>query len=159
MKSFSDSYLNKVSVPPDLLSLISAISEFKGKEDLYKRRQKGKDVLEKLVAQAKVESVESSNRIEGVDVKHDRIVDIVEKQSAPRNRPEEEVAGYRDALAYIHENHRAIPMSLDSVTLLHQSLYKHTNQSGGEFKYEDNLIIDRLPDGTQRTRFTPPPAS
>ena len=159
MKSFSDTYLNKISIPPDLLSLISAISEFKGREDLYKKRQKGQDVLDKLVARAKVESVESSNRIEGVDVRHDRVVDIVERQSAPRNRPEEEVAGYRDALAYIHENYKAIPVSLNSVTLFHQFLYKHTNQPGGAFKWEDNLIVDRLPDGTERVRFRPPPAS
>jgi len=159
MKSFTDSYLNRIVISPDMLSLISAISEFKGREDLYKGRRKRKDILEKLVAQAKVESVESSNRIEGVDVKHDRVADIVERQSSPRNRPEEEVAGYRDALAYIHENFKAIPVSLNSVTLFHQFLYKHTNQPGGEFKWEDNLIVDRLPDGTERVRFTPPPAS
>ncbi|MBI5024712.1 MAG: Fic family protein [Candidatus Omnitrophica bacterium] len=157
MKSFSDQYLNRIRITPQLLSLTNALSEYKGKEVLYTRQSP--DVLEKLVERAKVESVESSNRIEGINVKHDRVVDIVEQQSTPRNRPEEEVAGYRDALEYIHENHKAIPVALNTVSLFHQFLYKNTNQTGGEFKWEDNLIIDRLKDGTERVRFRPPPAS
>lgn len=157
MKSFSEEYLSKIRITPQLLSLTSTLSEYKGKEALYTRQSK--DVLEKLVELAKVESVESSNRIEGINVKHGRVVDIVKLQSKPRNRPEEEVAGYRDALAYIHENYKAIPVSPNTVSMLHQFLYKHTNQAGGDFKGEDNLIIDRLKDGSTRVRFTPPPAS
>lgn len=153
MKSFTDEYLKKMIIPPELLNSISALSEYKGKETLYTRQSP--EVLKKLVRIAKVESVESSNRIEGIDVKHDRVVDIVELQSTPRNRPEEEVAGYRDVLAYIHENFGAIPVSLNTVSLFHQLLYKHTNQAGGEFKWEDNLIVDRLKDGSTRVRFTP----
>ncbi len=157
MKSFSEEYLNKIRITPQLMNLTNALSEYKGKEALYIRQSR--DELDKLVERAKVESVESSNRIEGIDVNHDRIVDIVEHQSTPRNRPEEEVAGYRDALAYIHENYKAIPIALNTVSMFHQLLYKHTEQSGGEFKWEDNLIIDRLKDGSTRVRFTPPPAS
>ena len=157
MKSFSEKYLNKIHITPQLLNLTSALSEYKGKEELYTRQSA--DILERLVEQARVESVESSNRIEGIDVKHDRVVDIVEQQSTPRNRPEEEVAGYRDALEYIHENYKAIPVSLNTVSMFHQFLYKYTNQAGGQFKWEDNLIIDRLKDGSTRTRFAPPPAS
>lgn len=157
MKSFSEEYLNKIRITPQLLSLTNALSEYKGKEALYTRQSP--DILEKLVERAKIESVESSNRIEGINVRHDRIVDIVEKQSTPRNRSEEEVAGYRDALAYIHENYKAVPVSLSTVSMFHQFLYKHTSQAGGEFKWEDNLIVDRLKDGSTRVRFTPPPAS
>ncbi len=156
MKSFSEEYLNKIRITPQLLNLTSALSEYKGKEALYARQSR--DVLEKLVEQAKVESVESSNRIEGINVKHDRVVDIVEQQSTPRNRPEEEVAGYRDALKYIHENYKAVPVSLNTISMFHQFLYKYTSQSGGEFKWEDNLIVDRLKDGSTRVRFQPPPA-
>ena len=109
MKSFSEEYLNKMRITPQLLNLTNALSEYKGKEALYARQSP--DVLERLVELAKIESVESSNRIEGINVKHGRIVDIVEKQSTPRNRSEEEVAGYRDALAYIHENYKAVPVA------------------------------------------------
>ena len=157
MKSFSEGYLNKIHISPQLLSLTNALSEYKGKESLYIKQSK--DVLDKLVQLARVESVESSNRIEGIHVKHDRVVDIVKQQSTPRTRPEEEVAGYRDALEYIHENYKAVPVSLNTVSMLHQFLYKYTNQTGGDFKREDNLIIDRLKDGSTRVRFTPPAAS
>jgi len=157
MKSFSDSYLNKISISPDLLNLTSALSEYKGKEVLYAKQSP--EVLEKLVETAKVESVESSNRIEGIDVKHDRVVDIVKQQSTPRNRPEEEVAGYRDALEYIHTNFEAIPVSINVILMFHEFLYKYTQLSGGSFKREDNKIVDRMKDGTIRVRFQPPSAS
>ncbi len=157
MNSFSEKYLSQIHITPYLLNLTNALSEYKGKEELYSRQST--DVLDKLVERAKVESVESSNRIEGIDVKHDRLVDIVKQQSTPRNRPEEEVAGYRDALEYIHTNYKTIPVSLNTISMFHQFLYKYTNQTGGEFKWEDNLIVDRLENGNTRVRFKPPPAS
>lgn len=157
MKSFSDEYLNKIPIPPDLLNLTNALSEYKGKEALY--AQQSPEVLEKLVETAKVESVESSNRIEGINVKHDRVEDIVKQRTAPRNRPEEEVAGYRDALDYIHTNYQAIPVSLNVILMFHEFLYKYTQAPGGSFKREDNKIVDRMKDGSIRVRFQPPPAS
>lgn len=156
MNSFSEEYLRGVLFTPELVNMTVTLSEYKGKQALYEKQSP--ETLEKMLEQARVQSVESSNRIEGVDVKHDRVVDIVNRRSAPRNRSEEEVAGYRDALAYIHENYRAIPVSLNTVTLLHELIYKYTGTDGGDFKYEDNLIVDHLKDGTTRTRFTPPPA-
>ena len=157
MKSFSEEYLKNIPVSPQLLHLTSVLSEYKGKEALYTRQSRV--ALEKLVAWAKVESVESSNRIEGINVKHKRVVDIVGQQSTPRNRPEEEVAGYRDALGYIHENYKTLAVSVDGISMFHALLYKYTAQTGGEFKWEDNLIVDRLDGGDTRIRFTPPPAS
>lgn len=157
MKSFSPEYLNKIHITPYLLNLTNALSEYKGKEELYAKQSR--DVLDRLVERAKVESVESSNRIEGIDVKHDRVVDIVQQQSTPRNRPEEEVAGYRDALDYIHTNYAAVPVSLNSILMFHQFLYKYTQQPGGSFKRDDNKIVDRMKDGSIRLRFQPPPAT
>ncbi|MDE2028154.1 MAG: Fic family protein [Candidatus Omnitrophica bacterium] len=157
MKSFSQEYLNGLHITPQLLNMTNALSEYKGKEALYTRQSP--DVLERLVERAKVESVESSNRIEGIDVKHERIIDIVQQQSTPRSRPEEEVAGYRDALDYIHTNFSAVPVSLNSILMFHEFLYKYTQQSGGSFKREDNKIVDRMKDGSIRLRFQPPSAS
>ncbi len=157
MKSFSEEYLNKIHITPHLLGLTNALSEYKGKEELYFKQSP--DILDKLVEQAKVESVESSNRIEGIDVKHERVIDIVQQQSTPRNRPEEQVAGYRDALEYIHTNYDAVPISLNSILMLHQFLYKFAQQEGGSFKRDDNKIVDRMKDGSIRVRFRPPPAS
>lgn len=157
MKSFSEEYLNRIHITPQLLNLTNALSEYKGKEKLYSKQSA--DLLDKLVERAKVESVESSNRIEGINVRHNRVVDIVKRKTTPRNRPEEEVAGYRDALEYIHTNYKAVPVSMNAISMFHQFLCKYTGQAGGEFKWEDNLIIDRLKDGSTRVRFAPPPAS
>lgn len=157
MNSFSDKYLGKLTISPSLLNLTNALAEYKGKEVLFEKQSP--DVLKKLIEQAKVQSVESSNRIEGIIIQPDRVRDIVDQQSAPRNRPEEEVAGYRDALQYIHENYKAIPVSLNTMGMFHELLHKYMQKRGGEFKWEDNLIVDRLEDGTQRVRFRPPPAS
>ena len=157
MLSFSEKYLKKIVITPQILDLTNALSEYKGKAVLYARQSA--DVLEKLVELAKVESVESSSRIEGVNVRRQRIVDIVGQGAVPRNRPEEEVAGYRDALKYIHQNYKDIAVSQNTILKFHQLLYKYTAEKGGEFKWEDNVIVDRLKDGVARVRFTPPAAS
>lgn len=153
MKSFSDAYLNNIHITPTILNTVSRLSEYKGKEELYAKQSP--DTLVRLVEQAKVESSESSNRIEGIDVDHNRVKALVVKNSKPRNRSEQEVAGYRDALEKIHTMYEGMPVSVDNILLFHEMLYKYTEAPGGSFKRTDNVIIDRMKDGTVRTRFTP----
>ncbi len=153
MKSFTDQYLNTIQLTPQLLSLTNKLSEYKGKEELYEKQSP--DTLKRLVEAAKVESTESSNRIEGIDVAHKRVEAIVVKNSQPRNRSEQEVSGYRDALDRIHTSYTGLPVSLNTILLLHEFLYKYTENPGGFFKREDNRIVDRLKDGTIRERFRP----
>lgn len=153
MKSFIDQYLTAIQITPNLLNSISALSEYKGKEELY--RKQSPEVLERLVEAAKIESSESSNRIEGIEVAHKRVEAIVIKNSQPRNRSEQEVSGYRDALERIHTAHAALPVSLNTILLFHEFLYKYTETPGGSFKHVDNRIVDRFQDGTIRERFKP----
>ena len=153
MKSFTDQYLNTIQLTPQLLSLTSKLSEYKGKEELYEKQSP--DTLKRLVEVAKVESTESSNRIEGIEVAHKRVEAIVVKNSQPRNRSEQEVSGYRDALDRIHTSYTGLPVSINTILLLHEFLYKYTENPGGGFKREDNRIVDRLKDGTIRERFRP----
>ena len=153
MKSFTDQYLGSIQFTPQLLNSTNALSEYKGKEALYEKQSP--DVLERLVEQAKVESSESSNRIEGIEVAHKRVEALVIKNSRPRHRSEQEVSGYRDALEKIHTTYSAMPVSLNTILLLHEFLFKYTEAQGGSFKRDDNLIIDRLKDGTIRERFRP----
>ena len=156
MKSFSEEYLNNIKITPDLLGLINTLSEYKGKEQLYAKQSP--DVLNSLLEEAKIESTESSNRIEGVIVNHDRVKALVAKNSNPRGRSEEEVAGYRDALDRIHTMYEAMPISNNVILMFHTMLYKYTNIKAGNFKKSDNKIVDRLKDGTMRVRFQPPSA-
>lgn len=153
MKSFTDQYLSTIQISPQLLSSISALSEYKGKEALYEKQSS--ETLKHLVEVAKVESSESSNRIEGIVVDHKRVEALVIKNSQPRNRCEKEVSGYRDALEKIHTAHAAMPISSNTILLLQEFLYKYTEAPGGSFKREDNVIVDRFDDGTIRERFRP----
>lgn len=155
MRSFEEKYIKNLFIPPEMISALTALSEFKGKEALYHRQSR--DMLETLIQIAKIESAESSNRIEGIVVPHKR-VEALFKNSVPKDRPEQEVAGYRDALARIHEMHEGMPLSSNVILTLHSMLYKYTNIKAGEWKKSDNEIIERLPDGSIYIRFKPVPA-
>jgi len=152
MKSFEENYIKTLKIPPAVISQISSLSEFKGKERLYEKQSP--DTLDSLVQLAKIESAESSNRIEGVIVPHKR-VEALFRNSKPRNRSEEEVAGYRDALNRIHEMHEGMELSENVVLMFHAVIYKYTNIKAGEWKRGDNKIVERLPDGTTKVRFEP----
>ncbi len=152
MRSFEEKYINNLFIPPEMISALTALTEFKGKETLYHRQSR--DTLETLIQVAKIESAESSSRIEGIIVPHKR-VEALFKKSAPKDRPEQEVAGYRDALARIHEMHEGMPLSSNVILTLHSMLYKYTNIKAGEWKKSDNEIIERLTDGSIRIRFKP----
>jgi len=112
--------------------------------------------LEKLVEIAKVQSTEASNAIEGIVTTSTRIRQLVEEKTAPRNRDEQEIAGYRDALNIIHENFDAIPITRNYILQLHKVLYSHMNNPmAGQTKSVQNYISATYPDGHTETLFTP----
>jgi Fic family protein len=115
-------------------------------------------VLKGLRQVAIIESSESSNRLEGVTVAPSRLKSLVIKQTKPRDRSEQEVAGYRDALGLIHESARDMPFKPNVVLQLHSTLCRFMPEPGGRWKSTDNDIIERHPDGKVRVRFKPTPA-
>lgn len=142
---------------PDVVSLLAAIHEYKGKEDATAERKR--DTLNQLVDLAKIQSTEASNRIEGIITTADRLKKIVRDKTMPKTRSEKEIAGYRDVLATVHESHDYIPPRPSMILQLHRDLYKFTGKSiGGSYKNSDNVIAEELPDGTKRVRFRPIPA-
>ena len=142
---------------PDVVSLLAAIHEYKGKEDAIAERKR--DTLNQLVDLAKIQSTEASNRIEGIITTADRLKKIVRDKTMPKTRSEKEIAGYRDVLATVHESHDYIPPRPSMILQLHRDLYKFTGKSiGGSYKNSDNVIAEELPDGTKRVRFRPIPA-
>lgn len=142
---------------PDVVSLLAAIHEYKGKEDAIAERKRG--TLNQLVDLAKIQSTEASNRIEGIITTADRLKKIVRDKTMPKTRSEKEIAGYRDVLATVHESHDYIPPRPSMILQLHRDLYKFTGKSiGGSYKNSDNVIAEELPDGTKRVRFRPIPA-
>lgn len=133
--------------------VVRNLGEFRGRQVLY--TEQSPEILDTLRRVAIVQSTESSNRIEGITVAADRIEPLVMKKVTPKDRSEQEVAGYRDVLATIHANYRKLTLSTPLIREWHRTLYRFTGETGGEWKTKDNAILEVLPDGRQVIRFRP----
>lgn len=141
----------------EIVDKLSQIAELKGKTKYISL--KNKDILDRLVNVAKIESTDASNRIEGIFTSATRLEKLVNQSTMPKNRSEEEISGYRNVLTMIHENYPYIPISANSILTLHKELFAFTSSTwGGSFKDSDNQIITRFADGHSEVRFSPPPA-
>lgn len=153
MRSFEHGYLYETPLSHSLVMTMRALGEFRGRQVLYARQSP--EVLETLRRAAIVQSTESSNRIEGITVAPKRLSALVAKTTKPRDRSEQEVAGYRDALAEIHARHARLKLSPDLIKNWHGAIYRYTSEKGGEWKKKDNAIIEVRPDGRRAVRFQP----
>lgn len=154
MKIFNYENLNNLKWDNEIVSLISKIHEYKGKQSLFLKQKP--QVLDQLVEIAKIQSTESSNKIEGIVTTSTRIKQLMNDKTTPRNRDEEEILGYRNALNIIHESFEYIPISSNYILQLHHELYKPTTRTiGGKFKSTQNYISARYPDGREEILFTP----
>jgi len=156
MKSFNTGFLEKQPITQNLLQTIRRIAEYKGKQDLFK--EQSPQMLETLRQAAIIQSTESSNRLEGITAPLERIKELVAKKTTPRNRSEQEIAGYRDALNTIHANYADIPFTTGVVLQFHRDLYQFLPGEGGEWKPVDNEITETHANGTKFVRFKPVPA-
>ena len=142
---------------PEIVKKLTLISEYKGEQRLFIEAHK--DELKELVEIAKTQSTEASNRIEGIFTADDRLKNLVQEKTTPRNRDESEIAGYRDVLNTIHENYDYIPINANYFLQLHRDLYKFVgNVDGGVFKTGDNTIQEEDDKGNKKIRFRPVPA-
>ena len=154
MREFNYSLIRERKWDSELLELIAAIYKEAGKQELY-LKQRPED-LEKLVEIAKVQSTEASNAIEGIVTTNTRIRQLVEEKTTPKNRDEQEIAGYRDVLNIIHESFDAIPITQNYILQLHKILYSHMNNPvAGRTKTVQNYISATYPDGHTAVLFTP----
>jgi len=154
MNSLDSAFLQRLTLNPKDAAAWAALSVYQGRQELH--FQQTAAVLETLVRVAKVESVESSNRIEGIVSSRAVIEGIVLRDVKPRNRDGEEIAGYRDALALIHESGQNMPFQSNVILQLHSQLYRYeTGREGGRWKLSDNEIVAIQADGSRQTRFRP----
>lgn len=154
MSDFHYTAIREQKWDSEILGLIAAIYKEAGKQEMYLKQRP--EELEKQVEIAKVQSTEASNAIEGIVTTSTRIRQLVEEKTAPRNRDEQEIAGYRDALNIIHENFDAIPITRNYILQLHKVLYSHMNNPmAGQTKSVQNYISATYPDGHTETLFTP----
>ena len=142
---------------PDIVALLTQIHEFKGEQNLF--IETNSDTLTQLVEVARIQSTEASNKIEGIYTSDDRLKKIVLNKTTPRTRNEQEIAGYRDVLATIHESYEYIPLRPTMILQLHRDLYKFSGMSiGGNYKNSDNVIAETDSAGNRFVRFQPVPA-
>ena len=154
MREFNYSKYKDYKWDSEIVGLVSGIHEYRGKQELYLAQKPA--VLDKLVEVAKVQSTESSNAIEGIFTSNTRLNQLMQSKTTPRNRDEEEIAGYRFVLDMIHESYEYIPISSNYILQLHQNLYRFTNRSiGGHFKNSDNHIVARDENGIEHVIFEP----
>jgi Fic family protein len=157
MKSFEKNLILKQPIEQSLLQTIRMLGEYRGKEALY--REQSPQVLDTLTQSAIIQSAESSNRIEGVVAENQaRLKALLIKKAKPKNRPEQEIAGYRDVLKTIHASYDQIPFTPNIVLQFHRDLFKFTTAGGGKWKSTDNDIIETSPEGKSTVRFKPVPA-
>ena len=154
MRSFNYSAFKEQKWDSDILGLIAAIYKEAGKQEQYLKQRPQE--MEKLIEIAKIQSTEASNAIEGIVTTSTRIKQLVEEKTTPRNRDEQEIAGYRDVLNVIHESFDAIPITQNNILLLHKMLYSHMNNPlAGRTKSVQNYISAAYPDGHTEILFTP----
>jgi Fic family protein len=158
VRSFADLDTLIGRVPARVVTRLSAIDFGRGSEALYRDQMPG--LLTELADRARVQSITASSAIEGVVVadagRAERIIN--RRTSTLRNRSEQELAGYRDAQDYLFQQDWR-PLNAGLILHLHRLLFTHTAMPGGEFKTEDNLVVDRSPDGSTTVRFKPVPAA
>ena len=142
---------------PEIISILTRLHECRGRQELFIEAEA--DVLTALLEVAKIQSTGASNRIEGIYTTDERLNALVQEKVKPRNRNEEEISGYRDVLATIHESYEYIAPRPNNILQLHRDLYSFSSSAvGGVYKNSDNIIAEKNADGTETVRFRPVPA-
>ncbi|MDR2600452.1 MAG: Fic family protein [Oscillospiraceae bacterium] len=157
MKHFDYVNTPRTFLTPYTVAMLTGIHEHKGKQVLF--IEAFADVLSSLMEMAKIQSIGASNRIEGIHTTDKRLEELVKNKTSPRNRDEQEIAGYRDVLATIHESFNYINPTPNIILQLHKQLYSHSKISiGGSYKNNDNYVIETDANGNEKIRFKPTPA-
>ena len=154
MRQFDYSKMPEELFTPEIINLIAKIHEYKGKQDLYIAAKP--DILEFMVEIAKVQSTEASNRIEGIFTSEARLDALMKETTTPRNRSEQEIAGYREVLKLIHESYDYMKPNTNLILQLHRDLYQFSASGhGGRYKATENTIEEKDSKGQRRIRFQP----
>lgn len=156
MRNFDYRKLKDAMWSSEIVNYVAQIRQLQGRQEQFLKQKP--DELDKLVEIAKIQSTEASNAIEGIRTTNTRLKQLVAEKTAPKNRDEEEIAGYRDVLNLIHESYEYIPITPNYILQLHQMLYSHNTKNvgiGGKFKSVQNYISATDAQGNSVTLFTP----
>jgi Fic family protein len=147
---------DRPAMPMSTAWYLTLLAEAKGRQELFTRQSPQR--LQALREYALIESAVASNRIEGVEIDPSRVRAVVLGRPVLRDRNEEEVAGYRDALQLIHTNAAGLDISEATILELHR-LSRGESGDAGQYKEKDVDIIESYPDGRSRVRFRTVPAT
>ena len=154
MRKFDYSFLDNGLLPANLINLTSVIYSLKTGAEV--RKDEYEKIFTELEKIAKVQSVKSSNAIEGIITSDERIQQIVNQNSEPLNHNEQEIAGYRDALNQIYLHYKDIDFSENTILKLHETMMSYGGyEYGGRYKIDDNLIIEEDADVKRKVSFRP----
>jgi len=153
MRFFDYSFLEHGMLPASLVGAVAAIHGLRERE--AERKDAYGEVFVKLESVAKVQSVKGSNEIEGIVTSDQRITEIVNRNSAPLNHDESEIAGYRDALDLVHSEHANLEIRERDILRLHEVMLSYTPEGGGRYKESDNVIMEIDAQGKRSVRFAP----
>ena len=142
---------------PEIVQMVGSIHEHKGKQELFLKANI--DELKTLLEITLIQSTGASNRIEGIFTSDKRLEELVSQKAEPRNRSEQEIAGYREVLATIHESYEYITPKPNIILQLHRDLYSYSQGNIGDtYKNSDNVIAETDAEEHQKARFIPVPA-
>ncbi len=157
MRTFDYNASPEKLLTPEIVQMVGSIHEHKGKQELF--LEANIDELKALLEVALIQSTGASNRIEGIYTSDIRLKELVSQKAEPRNRSEQEIAGYREVLATIHGSYEYITPRPGIILQLHRDLYSYSQGSiGGSYKNSDNVIAETDMEGNQKARFIPIPA-
>lgn len=157
MRSFDYIKTPEQLLKPEIVQMVGSIHEHKGKQELF--LEANIDELKTLLEVALIQSTGASNRIEGIYTTDKRLEELVRQKAEPRNRSEQEISGYREVLATIHESYEYINPRPNIILQLHRDLYSYSGGNAGRnYKNSDNVIAETDAEGHQKARFIPVPA-
>lgn len=157
MRKFDYGFLDNGLLPANIVDITSGIYSLR--TSAGERKKQYISVFTELESIAKVQSVKSSNAIEGIVTSDQRIAEIVKNSSAPQNHNEAEIAGYRDALNLIHTGYQHITFGINDILLLHKTMMTPSGDSlAGSYKQTNNVIVEIDSAGNRNVRFRPVPA-
>lgn len=154
MRKFDYSFLSEGLLPANLINITSELYSLRTANGV--RQLDYNSIFTELEAVARVQSVKSSNAIEGIVTSDERIAEIVNQSSAPLNHNEAEIVGYRDALNIIHTNYQNLDFRQRDILALHNTMLSVAgNEYAGQYKTFDNIIAETDAAGNRSVRFRP----
>ncbi|MBO4886703.1 MAG: Fic family protein [Firmicutes bacterium] len=157
MRRFDYSFLDDGMLPASLITMTASIYSLRTAAGT--RKKDYAKVFTQLESIARIQSVKSSNAIEGIITSDQRIAEIVNHSSAPLNHNEAEIAGYRDALDRIHTGYEHLTFGEKDILLLHEIMMTPSGDDlAGKYKQTDNVVVEIDSSGYRKVRFRPTPA-